>query len=246
MSSNMLGTPQYMAPEQIRDSRNVDFRTDVWGLGATLYRLVTGQHPFPGLNAGVVCADILHATPIPPRTHRPTLPAALEKVILCCLEKEPSRRYASARVLGVALSEIRAGGTSPLGAKKIDVRPAQPSAPAPAIAPPSAGSRRPSSFLWASLFLATVAILGGLFAWRRAPPRRAEAEAAPPTSASMSATSAIADPSPPPTGIPSESPAATATATTTTAIARPRKPHATVPPSAPSASSKGPGMYERF
>lgn len=95
-----LGTPHYMAPEQVDDSvGDLDRRTDVYGLGATLYKLLTGETPFAGNPAAMVMHRVLEQDPPSPRRLVPSLPRDLETIVLKCLEKEPARRYPSARAL---------------------------------------------------------------------------------------------------------------------------------------------------
>ena len=96
----LLGTPQYMAPEQARGEHDkIDARTDVYGLGATLYEALTGRPPFEGTSNLQTLYRMMHEEPVPPRRHVPTLPADLESVVLKCLEKDPQRRYPSASAL---------------------------------------------------------------------------------------------------------------------------------------------------
>jgi len=104
-TGEIMGTPAFMAPEQARgDKRAIGPWTDVWGLGATLYQLVTGELPFRG-NSGIEVLDgVLDRTPVPPRSIRPEIPEWLEAVILKCLEKEPARRWQSAEELAEALA----------------------------------------------------------------------------------------------------------------------------------------------
>ncbi len=96
----LLGTPQYMSPEQAA-SRNwlVGPRTDVWAIGAVLYEILTGTVAHAGPTAIDVIQSILSREPIPPRRLEPNLSADLETIVLKCLEKNPARRYASARDL---------------------------------------------------------------------------------------------------------------------------------------------------
>jgi serine/threonine-protein kinase len=100
----LAGTPAYMSPEQARGQRIVDERADIYALGATLYALLTGAPPFTGALATVLSA-ILHDDPPPPRA----VPCDLGIVVMKCLEKEPARRYASARDLGDDLERLLAG-----------------------------------------------------------------------------------------------------------------------------------------
>ena len=87
------GTPFYMSPEQTL-GQNVDHRTDIYSLGVTLFELATGQLPF---QKGNVPYHHVHTPPPDPLTVKPDLPPALGKIILRCLEKDPDRRFASAR-----------------------------------------------------------------------------------------------------------------------------------------------------
>jgi serine/threonine-protein kinase len=99
-SGTLMGTPAYMAPEQARgDHRNVDERTDLYALGVMLYEAATGTLPFNGTNVVEVCKKIQDEEPPLPRAVRPELDKDLETVILRSMEKEPSRRYGSAREL---------------------------------------------------------------------------------------------------------------------------------------------------
>jgi nucleotide-binding universal stress UspA family protein len=96
------GTIPYIAPEQVRHLRR-DSRSDVYALGAILYRLATGEYPFGRPNLMSVSKRLV-SPPVPPRAHRPDLPAWLAEVMLRCLELRPERRYATARQLAYALS----------------------------------------------------------------------------------------------------------------------------------------------
>lgn len=105
----VLGTPPYMAPEQAQGVVGaVDRRSDVYSLGATLYQLVTGEPVFSGSPMDLVLST-LHREPLHPRRLRPQLPADLATIILHCLEKEPRRRYPSARALAEDLRRFLDG-----------------------------------------------------------------------------------------------------------------------------------------
>jgi eukaryotic-like serine/threonine-protein kinase len=92
----ILGTPHYMAPEQVR-GKNVDARTDIYALGALAYHLVTGRPPFSGDNAIAIGFAHLSETPTPVRQLRKDCPENLEAAILCALEKAPDERPATAK-----------------------------------------------------------------------------------------------------------------------------------------------------
>jgi tRNA A-37 threonylcarbamoyl transferase component Bud32 len=109
-SGAILGTPAYMAPEQAAGrSAEVGPRTDVYGLGATLYQALTGDPPFVGNSTPVVLHQVLTADPIPPRRFNRQVPRALEAVCLKCLEKDPAKRYESAAALADDLARWRRG-----------------------------------------------------------------------------------------------------------------------------------------
>jgi serine/threonine-protein kinase len=97
-----LGTPMYMSPEQVRSSRDVDARADIWSLGVILYELVTGSPPFLGTTTAAIAAIVADATPRP-RDTRPAVPEGLELVIMTALAKHPDDRFPSAEALAAAL-----------------------------------------------------------------------------------------------------------------------------------------------
>jgi serine/threonine protein kinase len=110
----ILGSPSYMSPEQLKSTKEVDGRTDVWSLGAVLYEAVTGKPAFRGETVPQVCAMIASEDPVGPSSVRGGgVPAELERVILGCLEKNPDKRTALvdlARVLA-RLAPERARGS---------------------------------------------------------------------------------------------------------------------------------------
>lgn len=97
-----LGTPHFMAPEQV-SSGAIGPHTDVWGVGATLYTLLTGAFPFTGPTVSLICGAVCSLPPASPRERRPEIPVALEAIILRCLEKAPNKRFLSIRELAAAL-----------------------------------------------------------------------------------------------------------------------------------------------
>jgi eukaryotic-like serine/threonine-protein kinase len=102
-ASAVLGSPRYMAPEQIRSSKHVDARADIWSVGIVLYQLLTGRHAFEAESTVLASVKVLTADPAPVRVIAPHVPRDLESVVLACLEKEPEARPASARALSAAL-----------------------------------------------------------------------------------------------------------------------------------------------
>jgi len=99
-SGAVLGTPAYMSPEQARgDVRHLDRRSDVYGLGATLYDLLTGRPPFEDETIVNVLLQVMDAPPRPMRSLEPTISESLELIVATCLHKEASQRYPSALAL---------------------------------------------------------------------------------------------------------------------------------------------------
>jgi serine/threonine-protein kinase len=99
----IAGTYPYMSPEQTRDADAVTAASDVYGLGATLYELLTGRPPFEGKSREELVEKIRNEKPTPPRTLRPDVSPAVERICLKCLEKDPARRYGTALELAGAL-----------------------------------------------------------------------------------------------------------------------------------------------
>jgi serine/threonine protein kinase/class 3 adenylate cyclase len=110
MTGTMVGTPAYMAPEQL-ELKRVDARTDVYALGLLLYEMVTGVQPFVGETPIAVALKHLREYPKRPREVMPTIPAYAEGVILKCLQKDPAKRFQSVDELTMALK--REGGRRP-------------------------------------------------------------------------------------------------------------------------------------
>jgi serine/threonine-protein kinase len=103
----VLGTPAYLAPEVITSPDDVGPRSDLYGVGAVAYFLLTGERVFTGTSVAQLCLAHVHEQPIPPtqRTDRP-ISTALEGLVLACLAKDPAARPASARALRAALDAV--------------------------------------------------------------------------------------------------------------------------------------------
>lgn len=109
-SGQILGTPNYMPPEQAGGRHDeVGPRSDVYGLGAVLYHLVTGRPPFQAVNPVDVVMQLMSVEPVEPRVLNPAISLDLNTIILKCLEKETYRRYDSAGELAEELRRFMAG-----------------------------------------------------------------------------------------------------------------------------------------
>jgi serine/threonine-protein kinase len=109
-TKSIFGTPAYMSPEQIRSSKRVDHRTDIWALGVVLYELLSGRLPFEADNAAGFLVAIATDPPAPLAAARADVPPELVRLVRLCLEKDPARRI-SLRDLGTGLGPF----ASPVG-----------------------------------------------------------------------------------------------------------------------------------
>jgi eukaryotic-like serine/threonine-protein kinase len=99
-----LGSPHYMAPEQISAPHAFDPRIDIWSLGVVLYELISGDPPFDGEDVTAICAQVLGREPASLRESRADLPDGLEHVVARCLSKSPEGRYENVAELALALA----------------------------------------------------------------------------------------------------------------------------------------------
>ena len=150
---SILGTLQYMAPEQV-EAKEADARTDIFAFGATLYEMATGKKAFSGTSQASLITAIMSSEPAPISTLQPMSPPALDRVVKKCLAKDPEDRWQNAADLGSELKWIgEPGSQAGLAA--------------------SAAPRRGARLLWAVAALAVLIVVGAFLR-----PRRAEAPAA--------------------------------------------------------------------
>src|SRR3569623_2400867 len=160
IAGEVAGTPAYMAPEQARGER-ADRRTDVWGLGATLYALLTGRPPNKGTTAEAFASLVTQDVPSI-RTVVPQIPGELATIVMKCLERDPARRYADAGEMAADLRRYLAG--EPLAAR-------------PRSLVLRASKRRRRSWAFAAavgVAVVLVGVIGGLWARAASQSRLAE------------------------------------------------------------------------
>jgi Tol biopolymer transport system component len=166
----IVGTFQYMAPEQI-EGQQADARTDIFAFGLVLYEMATGRRAFDGKTRASLMASVLKETPRSISDFAPMTPPALERLIRIALAKEPSDRWQTMHDVALQLRFIAEGGS-------------QAGLPAPVAARRRAGQR-----LWMGLALAMTLVSAalGVVAWRNlpAPPRVIRAHIAPPEKSSF-------------------------------------------------------------
>jgi serine/threonine-protein kinase len=100
-TSSVVGSPSYMAPEQLRSSKGVDTRTDIWALGVVMYELLTEKQPFTGESMTDLALAITTEPPMPFPV--PVAPELVD-IVLTCLEKDPAKRYPNVAALSEALA----------------------------------------------------------------------------------------------------------------------------------------------
>ncbi len=136
----MLGSPMYMAPEQMRSARGVDCRADVWALGVVLFELLTQRMPFESETLPDLCLKVVSDPPQSLLELRPEVPASMVKIVERCLEKDVNRRFANAAELASALEPL-----VPVGSRIVVERARLAMTHLPEAAPPPAVGTRPMS-----------------------------------------------------------------------------------------------------
>lgn len=104
LPSVVMGSPQYMSPEQMASAAAADQQSDIWSLGAILYELLTGRIAFDGATTAEICARVLKGAPTPLQEIRPEVSREVVEIVSKCLEKARARRYANVAELARALA----------------------------------------------------------------------------------------------------------------------------------------------
>src|SRR5262249_36183786 len=94
---DILGSPPYMSPEQVRGLKSVDQRADLWSVGVVVYRMLTGRLPFQSELPSDLMVRICTEAPPPPSSIAPDLSPLIDAFFACAFERDPERRFASAR-----------------------------------------------------------------------------------------------------------------------------------------------------
>jgi serine/threonine-protein kinase len=180
-TDSVMGTPMYMSPEQLRASRDVDARADVWSLGIVFYRLLTGISPFDGDTVPLLFVSIFSSKHRSLRERRPDLPIELESILARCLEKDRDKRMSSVEEFVMALAPW-AGSDAPISFGRESLASGNWAASAAGPSGISSGvgttdskltadqaqTHRARSFrmLGIAVFSAVIVVVGGLAAWK--------------------------------------------------------------------------------
>lgn len=103
-TASLIGSPLYMSPEQMQSPRRVDQRTDIWSLGAIVYRALSGQPPYPAETIAQLCTMVLSSQPTPLSELRPEVPPGLQEAVAGCLERDLEKRIQNVSQLATALA----------------------------------------------------------------------------------------------------------------------------------------------
>jgi predicted Ser/Thr protein kinase len=252
----VLGTPQFMSPEQARGLRSVDHRTDLWSLGVIVYRALVGELPFKGEAVGDLLVNICTADAPVPSSIANDVPARFDEWIRRALAREPGDRFQSAPELCDALADVcgadtrfgvaASGRQAPVVVRETTARAAVTASPLSTTPVPAVRSRRPSVALLGGLF---VVVVGAAVAGARAvmhsgiepaaEARTPRASGLPPASATpLAASGALPLVAPVVSALPAPSAAASAEheGTSSAVPAAKRRPRAGAPPVEPKPS----------
>lgn len=108
-TGQFMGSPHYVAPEQVIPGGSIGPQTDLYGLGVSLFEMLTGTLPFTGSNANEIAMRHVSEEPPPPSQVDPGLPPSVDEVVLRCLDKDPAHRYKSGAMLSAALRQAFSG-----------------------------------------------------------------------------------------------------------------------------------------
>jgi tRNA A-37 threonylcarbamoyl transferase component Bud32 len=219
----ILGTPEYMSPEQAESKRTIDHRSDVYALGILLYQMATGLLPFVGGTMGEVLVKHVSRLPAPPRSLRAEISPAVEQIILRCLAKRPEDRFQGMAELRAALLDpdgwasrpvtplpfsMSASGPVPLPRAPTPVPVATPSArtlqgvgvpvprpPAPVAATTEVVAKRPEAASWGrALAFMAATLIAGVGTWWLARASHPRAAAVPVAPVPVAAKAAAPEP----------------------------------------------------
>jgi len=120
-TTSIMGSPGYMAPEQMKSTRNVDARADIWSVGTVLYEMLVGQPAFAGSTMLEILNAIATCDPVPPSHRQPGVPPALDFIVARCLAADPDGRFGSIAELAVALQPFASPAAAGLADRAIQI-----------------------------------------------------------------------------------------------------------------------------
>jgi serine/threonine protein kinase len=245
-SSNLLGSPQYMSPEQINTPREVDPRTDIWSIGVTLYHMLARRLPFPSAQIAELCVMITTHPPAPI-----DIDPGLRAVIFRCLEKDRAARFQSASELAAALAPFASAARHASIPPVATVQPRSipsgqtmasmsgpPSMPMPVHQPPAPTAPAKSRAVLLGILAASVIGVGGLIGYLALSNRDTTSSPTAPTTVATSPPVATPDApvAPAPDAARAPTPAAAPAPPTTAPAPKPTKPATRAPTPPPPAS----------
>jgi Tol biopolymer transport system component len=146
----VIGTPEYVSPEQAEGSRQLDYRTDIYSLGVVAYQMLTGRVPFQRENTWATMLAHIRETPPPLRHWNRSISSSVQAAVLRALDKSPNRRYASAGQFVQALAAAASGARLPR-------------TPTPR---PQGRTQLGTRVIWLIVALALVGVIAGVLSWR--------------------------------------------------------------------------------